>query len=102
MSEPAVRCHHVVNRRPCHRLASPLPPLQPSRALCLTSAQLWSIDPPSRTHLPADRDPNEARQLLDSVIKVTVAAVLRDEGTGHQVMGDGTIALFGRDLKDAL
>src|SRR5262245_17811452 len=39
--------------------------------------------------LLADRDPEEARQLLDPVLERMMAAVHRYEGTVNQVMGDG-------------
>ena len=45
--------------------------------------------------LIADRDPEEARQLLDPVLAHLMAAVHRYEGTVNQVMGDGIMALFG-------
>jgi hypothetical protein len=45
--------------------------------------------------LLAERDPEEARQLLDPVLERMVAAGHRDEGTVHQIMGDGMLALFG-------
>ena len=45
--------------------------------------------------LLADRDPEEARQLLDPVLEQMMAAVHRYEGTVNQVMGDGIMALFG-------
>jgi class 3 adenylate cyclase len=45
--------------------------------------------------LLADRDPEEARQLLDPVLEHLMAAVHRYEGTVNQVMGDGIMALFG-------
>src|SRR2546428_6452488 len=48
--------------------------------------------------LLADRDPEEARQLLDPVLERLMAAVHRYEGTVNQVMGDGIIALFGAPL----
>src|SRR5712691_11052506 len=38
--------------------------------------------------LLADRDPEEARQLLDPVLERMMAAVHRYEGTVNQVMGD--------------
>ena len=43
----------------------------------------------------ADRDPEEARKLLDPVIDRMMEAVHRYEGTVNQVMGDGIMALFG-------
>src|SRR5216117_2663146 len=48
--------------------------------------------------LIADRDPEEARQLLDPVLEHMMAAVHRYEGTVNQVMGDGIMALFGAPL----
>jgi class 3 adenylate cyclase/tetratricopeptide (TPR) repeat protein len=45
--------------------------------------------------LLADRDPEEARQLLDPVLGRMMEAVHRYEGTVNQVMGDGIMALFG-------
>ena len=48
--------------------------------------------------LLADRDPEEARQLLDPVIEHMMEAVHRYEGTVNQVMGDGIMALFGAPL----
>src|SRR3989440_9081582 len=48
--------------------------------------------------LLVDRDPEEARQLLDPVLERMMAAVHRYEGTVNQVMGDGIMALFGAPL----
>jgi class 3 adenylate cyclase/tetratricopeptide (TPR) repeat protein len=48
--------------------------------------------------LLADRDPEEARQLLDPVLERMMTAVHRYEGTVNQVMGDGIMALFGAPL----
>jgi class 3 adenylate cyclase len=48
--------------------------------------------------LLADRDPEEARQLLDPVLKLMMDAVHRYEGTVNQVMGDGIMALFGAPI----
>jgi class 3 adenylate cyclase/tetratricopeptide (TPR) repeat protein len=45
--------------------------------------------------LLADRDPEEARTLLDPVLERMMEAVHRYEGTVNQVMGDGIMALFG-------
>ena len=47
------------------------------------------------TELLADRDPEEARKLLDPVLTLMMDAVHRYEGTVNQVMGDGIMALFG-------
>ena len=41
--------------------------------------------------LLADRDPEEARKLLDPVLEYMMEAV---HGTVNQVMGDGIMALF--------
>src|SRR5215467_8989727 len=43
----------------------------------------------------ADRDPEEARKILDAVLDRMMDAVHRYEGTVNQVMGDGIMALFG-------
>jgi len=48
--------------------------------------------------LLADRDPEEARELLDPVLECMMEAVHRYEGTVNQVMGDGIMALFGAPL----
>ena len=48
--------------------------------------------------LLADRDPEEARKLLDPVLTLMMDAVHRYEGTVNQVMGDGIMALFGAPI----
>ena len=48
--------------------------------------------------LLADRDPEDARKLLDAVLERMMEAVHRYEGTVNQVMGDGIMALFGAPL----
>ena len=48
--------------------------------------------------LLADRDPEEAREILDPIIEHMMQAVHRYEGTVNQVMGDGIMALFGAPL----
>jgi class 3 adenylate cyclase/predicted ATPase len=48
--------------------------------------------------LLADRDPEEARKLLDPVIEQMMEAVHRYEGTVSNLMGDGIMALFGAPL----
>jgi class 3 adenylate cyclase len=48
--------------------------------------------------LLADRDPEEARQILDPVVERMMEAVHRYEGTVNQVMGDGIMALFGAPI----
>jgi class 3 adenylate cyclase/tetratricopeptide (TPR) repeat protein len=48
--------------------------------------------------LLADRDPEEARKILDPVLELMMEAIHRYEGTVNQVMGDGIMALFGAPL----
>src|SRR5215510_7453303 len=48
--------------------------------------------------LLGDRDPEEARKILDPVLERMMEAVHRYEGTVNQVMGDGIMALFGAPL----
>src|SRR5439155_1286399 len=48
--------------------------------------------------LLADRDPEEARKILDPLLERMMNAVHRYEGTVNQVMGDGIMALFGAPL----
>jgi class 3 adenylate cyclase/tetratricopeptide (TPR) repeat protein len=45
--------------------------------------------------LLAERDPEEARNILDPVLMRMIEAVHQYEGTVNQVMGDGIMALFG-------
>jgi class 3 adenylate cyclase len=48
--------------------------------------------------LLADRDPEEARKILDPVIEHMMEAVHRYEGTVNHILGDGIMALFGAPL----
>jgi class 3 adenylate cyclase/tetratricopeptide (TPR) repeat protein len=48
----------------------------------------------------ADRDPEEARAVLDAVLRLMLDAVHRYDGTVNQVMGDGIMALFGAPVAD--
>src|SRR5215475_6754537 len=48
--------------------------------------------------LLADRDPEEARKLLDPILKLMMEAVHHYEGTVNQAAGDGIMALFGAPL----
>src|SRR5919202_1289541 len=48
--------------------------------------------------LLADRDPEEARRILDPVLERMMDAVHHYEGTVNQVMGDGIMALFGAPI----
>ena len=52
----------------------------------------------SSLELMADRDPEEARRLIDPVLDLMMEAVHRYEGTVNQVLGDGIMALFGAPL----
>ena len=52
----------------------------------------------SSMELLADRDPEDARRILDPVLERMMEAVHRYEGTVNQVMGDGIMALFGAPL----
>ena len=48
--------------------------------------------------LLTDRDPEDARRLLDPVLERMMEAVHRYGGTVNQVMGDGIMALFGAPI----
>src|SRR4051812_31347198 len=48
--------------------------------------------------LLADRDPEEARAILDPVLERMMGAVHHYEGTVNQILGDGIMALFGAPL----
>jgi class 3 adenylate cyclase/tetratricopeptide (TPR) repeat protein len=52
----------------------------------------------SSMELLGDRDPEEARQLLDPVLELMMEAVHAYEGVVNQVLGDGIMALFGAPL----
>ena len=52
----------------------------------------------SSMELFANRDPEEARKLLDPVLDHMMEAVHRFEGTVNHVLGDGIVALFGAPL----
>jgi class 3 adenylate cyclase/tetratricopeptide (TPR) repeat protein len=52
----------------------------------------------SSLELLADRDPEDARKLLDPVLTLMMKAVHHYEGTVNQVMGDGIMALFGAPI----
>jgi class 3 adenylate cyclase/tetratricopeptide (TPR) repeat protein len=55
-------------------------------------------DTKASMELLADRDPEDARKLLDRVLEQMMEAVHRYEGTVNQVAGDGIMALFGAPL----
>jgi class 3 adenylate cyclase/predicted ATPase len=48
--------------------------------------------------LMTDRDPEDARKLLDPILEHMMEAVHHFEGTVNKVMGDGIMALFGAPL----
>ena len=55
-------------------------------------------DTKASMELLADRDPEEARKLLDPVLEQMMESVHRYEGTVNQLAGDGIMALFGAPL----
>ena len=59
---------------------------------------VFFADPKGSMELLADRDPEEARRILDPVLERVMEAVHRYEGTVNRVMGDGIMALFGAPL----
>ena len=65
---------------------------------CATPLTVLFADLKSSMELLADRDPEEARKLLDPVLEHMMEAVHWYEGTVNQVMGDGIMALFGAPL----
>jgi class 3 adenylate cyclase/tetratricopeptide (TPR) repeat protein len=117
-----VRCHACRATSPpgasvCSRCGAPLP-----AAVLPDDAWPQAEAPPGRAYAPpagprleeerkrvtvlfadvegsmellADRDPEEARELLDAVIDRMMEAVHHYEGTVNQVRGDGIMALFG-------
>jgi class 3 adenylate cyclase/tetratricopeptide (TPR) repeat protein len=50
------------------------------------------------TRLVEGRDPEQAQQLLDPILKTMMDAVHRYEGTVNHILGDGIMALFGAPL----
>src|SRR5512145_250893 len=72
-------------------------PIFPSAALGEERKQLTVLfaDIKGSMELLADRDPEEARAILDPVLAILIEAVRRYQGTVNQVMGDGIMALFG-------
>jgi class 3 adenylate cyclase len=52
-------------------------------------------DTKGSTELLADRDPEEARNLLEPILTLMMEAVHHYEGTVNQAAGDGIMALFG-------
>jgi class 3 adenylate cyclase/tetratricopeptide (TPR) repeat protein len=93
-------------RRPSPAPAAYTPPHLASRILTTRGAlegerkqvTVLFADVRGSLELVADRDPEEARQLLDPVLERMMEAVHHYEGTVNQVMGDGIMALFGAPL----
>ena len=76
-----------------HRLEPPAAPDGERKLVTVLFADLKGS-----MELMAERDPEEARRLLDPVLQLMMDAVHRHEGTVNQVMGDGIMALFGAPL----
>ena len=101
------RAAEAGDRHPPHDAASLHPQHLATRILDLR-ARRWKAkrkhvtvlfaDLKGSMELLADRDPEEARRLLDPVLERMMEAVHHYEGTVNQVMGDGIMALFGAPL----
>src|SRR6266511_1981636 len=103
------QCAASLAQRPRPRFASPdayTPQHLAERILTSKAAlegerkqvTIFFADMKGSMELLADRDPEEARRLLDPVLEHMMEAVHRYEGTVNQVMGDGIMALFGAPL----
>ena len=99
--------HPPLPPRPRHAPAPWPPPRAPRREDSLSRSALEGerkqvtvlfADLKGSMELLAERDPEEARQLLDPVLERMIEAVHRYEGTVNQVMGDGIMALFGAPI----
>jgi class 3 adenylate cyclase len=102
-------CGVAFNAAPADRFASPgayTPPHLAERILTSRAAlegerkqvTVLFADLKGSMELLADRDPEDARHILDQVLEHMMDAVHRYEGTVNQVMGDGIMALFGAPL----
>src|SRR5712691_1556735 len=102
-------CGVAFNAAPADRFASPgayTPPHLAERILTSRAAlegerkqvTVLFADLKGSMELLADRDPEDARYILDQVLEHMMEAVHRYEGTVNQVMGDGIMALFGAPL----
>jgi class 3 adenylate cyclase/tetratricopeptide (TPR) repeat protein len=99
-------CGTALGNQPAQRFASPreYTPVHLAEKILTSRTALEGerkqvtvlfADLKSSMELLADRDPEEARRLLDGVLERLMEAVHRYEGTVNQVMGDGIMALFG-------
>ncbi len=95
---------NVSNEKFCGGCGRPLPP---SDARASVGASLEDerkhvtvlfADVKASMELLANRDPEDARKLLDPVLEHMMEAVHYYGGTVNQVMGDGIMALFGAPL----
>jgi class 3 adenylate cyclase/tetratricopeptide (TPR) repeat protein len=77
------------------QLTEPMPTVKTAREGERKHVTVLFADLKASMELLADRDPEEARKLLDPVLERMMRAVQRYEGTVNQVMGDGIMALFG-------
>src|SRR5947208_10389600 len=102
-------CGVALNVAPAERFSSPgsyTPPHLVEKILTSRAAlegerkqvTVLFADLKGSMELLADRDPEDARHLLDAVLERMLEAVHRYEGTVNQVMGDGIMALFGAPL----
>src|SRR5205809_5707488 len=102
-------CGVAFNVAPAERFSSPgsyTPPHLAERILTSRAAlegerkqvTVLFADLKGSMELLADRDPEDARSILDPVLERMMEAVHRYEGTVNQVMGDGIMALFGAPL----
>ena len=86
--------HHYTPRHLAERILSERSAVEGERK----QITILFADVKGSLELLADRDPEEARQLLDPVLDRMIEAVHRYEGTVNQVMGDGIMAMFGAPL----
>src|SRR6266705_1465886 len=102
-------CGVAFNVAPAERFSSPgsyTPPHLAERILTSRAAlegerkqvTVLFADLKGSMELLADRDPEDARHILDRVLEQMMEAVHRYEGTVNQDLGDGIMALFGAPL----
>ena len=96
--------HPVAAERPRPPSPDRYPPMHLAKQILASKAALEGerkqvtvlfADLKGSMELLADRDPEEARSILDPVLELMMDAVHTYEGTVNQVMGDGIMALFG-------